>query len=266
MDSQAITVELRLPFGDAPTFRVHGSARDESIPAMIRALGGLYEPEVMRVLRSIVPPEGIVLDVGANLGAIALPLGWMAPRGTVYAFEPAPANFAYLERNIAANGARNVVAVNAGVHSSAAVLEFHYIAQFAGGAFLSPAGFVDGREERVQVACVTIDAFVASRGLTRVDAIKVDVEGAEEEVLAGAQVTLERLRPRLVIELNPSTARTFFGRTLEGLYARLRGSHYDVAFIERPTGTLHPTTSYAELMAHVERQGGAGDALCVPGR
>lgn len=257
-------VELRLPFDDAPVFRLSGAAKDESIPAMIRAAGGLYEPEVMRALRPHVPVDAVAIDVGANLGAIALALAWMAPRGRVYAFEPAPANFAYLERNLADNNARGVVSIPMGCSSRAGSLELHYIEQFAGGAFAATSGFVDGREERLQVPCTTLDAFAVHRRLVRVDVVKIDVEGAEDEVIAGGEKALRALRPRLVVEFNPSTARVFHGRTLEGLHARIASLGYDLAFIERPSGVLHATRGYADLMEHVERQGGVGDVLCTP--
>jgi FkbM family methyltransferase len=262
--SAEVTVELRLPFDDAPAFRITGSARDESIPAMIRAAGGLYEPEVMRALRANLPADGVAIDVGANLGAIAVALAWMAPRGRVYAFEPAPANFAFLERNLAQNGACGAIALPVACSDAPGSIELHYIEQFAGGAFAASSGFVDGREQTIRIPRLTLDGFAALQGLARVDLVKVDVEGAEEEAIAGAAELLRRFRPRLVVEFNPSTARIFHRRTLQGLHGRIAAHGYEMAFIERPSGSLHPTGGYADLMGYVERQGGVGDVLCTP--
>jgi FkbM family methyltransferase len=220
----------------------------------------------MRALGGALPADGIAIDIGANLGAIALAMSALAPKGQVFAFEPVPETFAFLQRNLEANRVTNVLPVNAGVFSSPGSLEFHYVEEFAGGAFLSPTGVSDRREKRTSVECVMLDSFVADHGLTRVDVIKIDVEGAEDDVLAGASKTCRDLVPTLVIEFNPKTSELFFGRTLEGLYRRLVEWSYSLSLIERPTGSLWKVTDYATLIERIARDGGVGDVLCVPGR
>ncbi len=111
---------------------------------------------------------------------------------------------------------------------------------------------------------MTLDSFIFDRGISRVDVIKIDVEGAEDDVLAGAENLCTTNPPILLIEFNPATSKLFFGRDLQGLYQRLVGWTYQLSFIERPSGTLSKVTSYAELMEQVARQGDIGDVLCLP--
>lgn len=262
--SRATTVTLRLPFDASRSFEITGSNRDESIPSMIRASGGWYEPEVMRRLHAILPPDGVALDIGANLGAIALAMSALAREGKVFAFEPVPETFAFLEQNLAANRVTNVVAIHRGCFSSSRAFEFHYIEEFGGGAFLSPVGVSDPREKRATVECVTVDSFVEEQRLDRLDVMKIDVEGSEDDVLAGGERTCRSLRPMLLVEFNPKASEVFFGRSLEGLYERLRSFGYTPALIERPAGTLWRVPDYRTLLERIERQGGVGDLLCTP--
>lgn len=75
-------------------------------------LRNIYEPALaVRIL----PPTGVAVDIGAGFGAFALPFARAFPGWTVWCFEPDPATFAALERNIAAAGCENVVALNLAV-------------------------------------------------------------------------------------------------------------------------------------------------------
>jgi protein-L-isoaspartate O-methyltransferase len=75
----------------------------------------VWEPHVMALLERIVQPDFVCLDVGANIGAITLPLARLASKGRVYAFEAAPATFDLLKRNIAGNALDNVTAEHAAI-------------------------------------------------------------------------------------------------------------------------------------------------------
>ncbi len=161
---------------------------------------------VMAAIEPHVRPDAVCLDVGANLGLYSLGLSALAPKGRVYAFEPSPTTFGHLRANLEANGAGNVVACNRAVSDTAGTVRFHDISYFSAGSFssdeaslLSAASY---GSDPFEAAATTIDDVVADRALERVDFVKIDVEGAELSVLAGAEKTLATYRPVTVLEFN----------------------------------------------------------------
>lgn len=264
-DADAVTVTLRLPFDSARSFEVTGASRDASIPAMIQARGGYYEPEVMLVLKQFLEPSHVAFDIGANLGAISFAMSALLPNGRVYAFEPVPENYAYLAKNVARNGVTNIVPVNAGCFSTPTELEFHYVEEFAGGAFVSPVGVTDPRERRSIVKCVTVDGFMEENRIGRLDFIKLDVEGAEDDVMIGARETCAAFHPTLLIEFNPVASEKFFGRSLKSLYERVASYGYDMSLLDRTgKGNHWKISGYEPLIEQINRQDGVGDVVCRP--
>jgi FkbM family methyltransferase len=158
------------------------------------------EGRMLARLLGVLGHGGCLYDVGANIGTIALPVA-AARRGPCFAFEAEGANAARLTRNSAINGLGNVTVVARAVWN-----EPRTVALRTGG----PVGtgthrvVADHGERSVRVEATTIDAFVRE-GHPPPDAIKVDVEGGELEVLRGAAATLEAAAVRdLFVEVHPS--------------------------------------------------------------
>ena len=152
-----------------------------------------------------------LVDVGANVGMYTV---WAAKtRGVrVYAFEPEAQNYALLNRNIALNGLGDrVTAFCLGLSDRSGYSELHLSGLVAGASNHSVGERVNFRLEPMQPAfsqgCVTatLDSLVAAGALPQPTHLKVDVDGLEYKVAAGAARTLrdERLRS-VLIELNPS--------------------------------------------------------------
>jgi len=170
------------------------------------------------------PPGAVVLDVGANIGAVAC---WLArrvgPTGRIVVFEPDPANLAVLRRNVELNALDSVVIVERGAWESEGELEF-----LAGGGYTSSfcrTNYVDEHPERyrrVRVPVTTIDAEVERLALPRVDLIKMDIEGGEGPALRGARRTLERFRPAVVVESHIVEGRS----TLPDIRSALQAAGY----------------------------------------
>jgi FkbM family methyltransferase len=152
---------------------------------------GSYEPSKMRLASTWVSPADVVFDIGANVGIYTLLFSErVGSRGCVVAFEPSPRNIGFLRRHLDLNLAANVVVVEAAVIDNVGVARFD-TADTASTGHLSPDGGFD-------VATITIDDFVESTGHVP-SHLKIDVEGAEVGVLRGAEKTLKRHRPQILL-------------------------------------------------------------------
>ena len=122
-----------------------------------------------------------VLDIGANVGVTALYFSQIFPNAQIYAFEPAPDNFAVLERNIA--NSKRIQGFNFGLGAEDAALELFHSDNPVnfGGYSLHPAGSDTSRKVRIQVR--NIASVLAELSLQRIDVVKIDTEGAEWDIL-----------------------------------------------------------------------------------
>lgn len=179
----------------------------EGIDLSIYLLSG-FELSTLRSYRQLVKPGDVVLDIGANIGAHTLPLARLVgPTGRVIAFEPTEFAFAKLQRNLRLNPelarsveARQTMLVN---DDSRELPESIYSSwPLDGGDDLHEQH--RGRLKSTRGAMrEVLDRVVSALGLTRIDLIKLDVDGNELSVLRGARQSLERFRPILMLELAP---------------------------------------------------------------
>lgn len=173
--------------------------RDRYVGRSMAEYGEFSEWEVAALLR-LLKPGSIVVEAGANMGAITVPIAKHVGRdGCVFAYEPQRLTFQQFCANVALNGLDNVVAIWAACGAARAsirvpVLDPDRPANIGGLALLRPDGTDNPDGEHVSVE--TIDSL----GLDRCDMIKADVEGMERAVLAGARDTIKRCQPLLYVE------------------------------------------------------------------
>jgi len=165
-----------------------------------RGLAG-WEPEVFAVLHRLLPTVATCFDVGASNGVFALAVALGEPGRQVFAFEASPRMLARLRRNLVLNAATNVDAVEGAVCDHEGSVDLHIPPgdSLPFGASTLRSFRTPG--ERLRVRAVQLDAFVAARGIASVDLLKLDVEGAEPMVLAGARALLARDEPWIVCEV-----------------------------------------------------------------
>ncbi len=161
---------------------------------------GVYEPIPAYLLTRYLQPGMIVIDAGANAGQYTLlAAARVAPAGAVHSFEPVPALHARLVRHLELNRLDGVHAVCAALwHRHASVrLGLPQGVRGNSGAYSLGAACA-----AIEARALTLDEYVARQALPRVDVIKMDIEGAEPYALEGAQRTLERHHPLVLIEIN----------------------------------------------------------------
>ncbi|MGH2919638.1 MAG: FkbM family methyltransferase [Solirubrobacteraceae bacterium] len=172
---------------------------------------GALEPSVQEALRRHVAPRATVYDVGANIGFFSLLAARLAgPDGAVESFEPLPAAAAGLRRHVALNDARTVSVheVAVGAHGGRAQL---MAVQEESWSHLAERGRHPDTQGVLDVEIVTIDELVAG-GMRPPGVVKIDVEGAEIDVLDGMAETIRAHSPVIICELHGSNAE-FLART-----------------------------------------------------
>ncbi len=182
-----------------------------------------YEQAEVQVLADRLPAGGTLVDVGANVGLHSVQLAKLVDGLRVLAFEPVGQTFTLLQRNIAKNGvAEQVTARRAAVSDRDGTLRLTTNFQYAN--FVVPEGSRAAEDAVEEVDCRTLDGLLD--GTTeRVDAIKCDVEGAELAVLRGAEKTIDRFRPLLLLEVDARWAARY-GNTGADVFAFLTGRGY----------------------------------------
>jgi FkbM family methyltransferase len=177
----------RIRSGPAKGLRFHGGGTAGYVL-------GISEPLVQDALVRHLEPGGVFYDVGAHAGFMALLAARLVgPAGAVVAFDPIPVNVALFERNVAANRGTLTSEIRAlplalGDRDGRATMS----ADSAITAALS-----DGGDQEVEIA--RLDSL---RGLRPPDVVKIDVEGAELEVLDGARNTLTTHGPVVIVEIH----------------------------------------------------------------
>jgi FkbM family methyltransferase len=167
-------------------------ADDEFIGRALRASGSYSQGEVELWARFLKPGDCVV-DVGANIGALTLPLARLVGQtGKVFAFEPQPENFELLKRNV-----EQLPQVEARPCALGASAGERGIAQLTDLGHHNYGNVALSNDATLQVRVETLDSIV---GDAAVALIKVDVQGAEADVLEGARETIGRCRPLLYVE------------------------------------------------------------------
>jgi precorrin-6B methylase 2 len=136
---------------------------------------GIYERSLQDWLTEVTKPDSVCLDVGAAEGWATLQMALRAPKGKVFAFEPS-------ERG-------DDIAKNLDLNTDQPLAKVTIERCFVGCNDISD-----------EIPIVTLDSYIQDRGVDHVDVVKIDVDGPELEVLAGAVSMLERWRPALCVE------------------------------------------------------------------
>lgn len=164
-----------------------------------------WNPDEYRAFRAAVRPGVTVLDVGANVGAYTLMFAtWAGENGRVFAFEPAPDACEGLRTHVAMNGLDARVTIIEAAAASAVGQAAFGVHPSGGSSSLASAGAA--AMPTITVATETIDHVCRTHGLLPA-VIKIDVEGAELEVLKGARNTLALPGLHAFVEFHPAAWR-----------------------------------------------------------
>ena len=192
-----------------------------------------YERE-LNYLETILSPGKTFVDVGANLGMYTLVASRIVgPPGRVIAFEPSLQSFPTLKENISLNGFTNVLAVRVALCDKTGEA-FLYHGSDPGKNSLRSDPNAELKGETV--ATRSLDEVLDQAAVKTVDVIKMDVEGAEELVLLGANRVVSSQRPVILFEINPE-ASSRLGLSSHGAWDLLAALGYQF-FVIKQDGSL----------------------------
>lgn len=164
---------------------------------------GVYEPVTTAVIEHLLRPGDIFVDVGANIGFFTLLAAErVSQKGRVYAFEPSSRIRKMLVQAIKINSYNNIEVDSRACTQRSGVfsLKANDISQLGG----TKVTKITRINDENLINGVSVDEFVAEKEINRIDLLKMDIEGGEEEALKGMLQTLERgIIDKLIIEFHP---------------------------------------------------------------
>ncbi len=203
---------------------------------------GTYERPVQEALVSNLRQGDVFYDIGANIGFFSnLAARQVGGSGRVYAFEPVPSNAAAIVRSSRLNGIDTIEVIAEAVGAKTGRAEL-VLARHIGGAALASAEAPPDPTGRIEVAVTTLDDAVKQRAMRPPSLVKIDVEGAEIDVLRGMTQTLASHRPTVIYEVDSET-RDGLARKAGPLAELLSAAGYEITSLPN---------SYPDIAWHVE--------------
>lgn len=243
---------------------------DDPLWFRVELLTDRHEIETTRMIDGLVKPGMTVLDIGAHVGYYARRCSVLAgDSGQIYAFEPHPRTYQMLMRNL--KNAKNVTAMQAAVAEEEGTAELYdYLMMSASGSLhydqslenlqkshigesdIAPRIGKDFEMQKFTVHTLKIDDYLQEQGVTQVDVIKMDIEGAEIGALRGMKQTIANSpNLALIMEYNPAALKAFdhepqkaFHEVMDMGFTRVRAIHEDgtIKDITNDDATLNSMT------------------------
>ena len=183
---------------------------------------GTWERRYMELFCSKIKEGDVVVDVGAYIGYFSLLASErVGDKGCVYAFEPVPRNFERLMRNLKVNQVKNVKAYNFGLSDKDETLSLSVPRDIPAESSLASSWTeltkdIKLNKDIVKAKLIPFDQFYKDENLSRVDIVKIDVDGAELKVLKGMRNTLSNSNDAvLFLEVTPPLIKLLGGSVIE---------------------------------------------------
>lgn len=138
----------------------------------------------------------VVIDAGANLGIFSIFAAQkIGLSGKVYAFEPIFSTREFLMKSVRLNQIKNIRVERFALGDFGGKINFSLDDESSGNA----SAFFKRGENKETVQQITLDTFIFKNNIQKVNFIKVDIEGMERNLLAGAETTIKKFKPRIAI-------------------------------------------------------------------
>jgi len=218
------------------------------------------DPALLLVLHRYLAAGEAFLDVGANVGLFSIDVALhLGPRGLVYAFEPAPDAVRELEKNARRSGVRDRIqifssALGSRTQHRALRADPRYPHDWTKRSLFSVGPVVEEVAVRAFDDLVRTGEITLPKGL---EAVKIDVEGAEAEVIRGMSNTLRELRPRIIVVETIPDHQDRAGSSVDEIGTLLA----EVGYSPPPSGAQTPYFVYNTIYVPAEQSEVAGRGL-----
>lgn len=227
-------------FGDVMAIRTDAGyilapREDRGLVLSLLESHGNLEPGTSSVLQALIPSGGVVIDVGANVGALTLPAARrVGPQGRVLALEAAPRIADLLANTVRLNGLDWVEVRQFAAGEADGTLRFNLSAQTTHNSVLVPNDFT----ETIDIPSRRLDTLLGPR--ERVDLVKIDVEGAELQVWRGMQrIVADNPDIAIILEFGPSHLRKA-GQNIAAWFDELQSTGLKAWEINENTASFRP--------------------------
>ena len=242
------------------SYKLYLDTRDTGFSSHVM-LDGYWEMWLTIFFARHLRPGMTVIDVGANFGYYTLLFGALVgSSGHVYAVEPNPEVVAKLRRSVDLNGLASrttILAAAAGAADDSEVTLFAPHGEPKNGTIIpSPTTVSADLGTVYTVPQVSMDRATAAG--PRIDFVKIDAEGGEEAVIAGAIRTLRRDKPRLILEFNAARyrdARSFIEQ-LQAIYSKICYINFKGEAIEAPLEAVVNDQSREDWLLYFDEESG----------
>ena len=194
-----------------------------------------YEKENFEFLLATVQKGDVVLDIGAHIGLFAaIASQAVGSGGKVFAFEPSPTTYSLLSKTMTINNATGIIKTYQQAVGSQQGKTTFFISNDQAD---NSNSLVNYKEDRplhgIDINVTTIDFFVSEQQLSKVDFVKIDVEGAEFDAIKGAVNTFKKFKPVCILAIHPEPI-IAKGDTVEDMYDFIQQMNYTILYHNQP--------------------------------
>lgn len=209
---------------------------------------GAYEPIETYLFTQLLRPGMTVIDAGANVGQYSLIAATaVGPLGSVHSFEPVPATFERLKEHVELNHLEQIITVNqVALWHEDAMLDLGLADEYADNVGSYSVSAATNMQTRISAPGVRLSTYAAAAGLSSVDLIKMDIEGAEPFALAGGMDLLREHHPPILLEVNREALEKL-GSDARSLWGLLSGLGYRAWRIGSTPGSCGPIGNFDNL-------------------
>jgi len=165
-----------------------------------------YEDQDSKMINKLAENCKIIFDIGANIGWYSIQFA-LCESKFIYAFEPVKSIFQKLEQNIKLNALNNIYSFNAGLSDKNMEADIYYDPNLTGASSLK--GLNKNYLEKIKCKFLKLDDFLYENNVSKVDFLKIDVEGNELNVIKGGLNCIKSNKPILFLELLRKWAKEF---------------------------------------------------------
>lgn len=210
-----------------------------------------FEPHMVAMFKTLISKNDNIFDIGANIGCTSILFGDLAKK--VYAFEPSPTTYSFLRKNIIQSRMTNIDIFNIGLGSSSCESTLTFSPSNRSGGFISNLTQASKGHITEKIFIKTVDEIIETLRPPEVNLIKIDVEGFEGHVIKGAESTIIKNKPIVVLELNHWCLNAFQRTSIPDFFDLLRANFPILLAVEGNTcmNLFDESDTYIVMYQHI---------------